>query len=205
MNEYRNCITGDIVSDLDFRKKIPNEAFPLNISDEDLLKYGYEKIIVTPKPVVTKNQIVTIDGTKKDENNKWVYNWKIINIPNEIILAKLKAKQNEVWKRIQAKRDETSKGGVLVKDHWYHTDSESYTKYLSLLMAGLDIPPNIMWKTMDGTKVLMTAELVKEIYKTAMAFDGLVFSVAETLKDQMLLSDDPETFDITVGWPTIYS
>lgn len=205
MSEYRNCITGDIIKDLDFRKKIPNESFPLNISDEDLLKYGYEKIFVTAKPTVTKNQLVTIDGTKKDENGNWVYNWKIVNIPNEIILAKLKAKQNEVWKRIQAKRDQVTKGGILVKGHWYHTDSDSYTKYLSLTMAGQDIPPNIMWKTMDGTKVLMTAELVKEIYKTAMSFDSLVFSIAENLKEQMLLSDDPETFDITTGWPVIYS
>ena len=204
MKECRNCITGEICTEMDFRKKIINQSFPLLIPNEELLKYGYEPIMDSPKPVVDKNKIVLKDGTEKDTTGNWVYKWKIVDIPKEIILAKLKAKQNEVWNNIQLMRDKISSGGILVNGKWFHTDNESFTKYLSLLIAGDNIPPNIMWKTMDGSKILMTALLVKEIYTTALAFSNNVFNIAESIKDQMLKSETPESFDITTGWPVVY-
>ena len=204
MREYKNCISGEICSDLDFRKKIPNESFPLLITDEDLLKYGFERIYDSAKPIANKNQLVVLDGTKKNENNQWIYKWKIVEIPKEIILAKLLAKQNQAWIRIQQERERIRLGGILVSNKWFHTDNDSLIKYLSLLMAGTNIPPNIMWKTMDGSKQLMTTEIVRDIYNIAMIFDQTVFNHAETLKELMLVCEDPETFDVTLGWSAIY-
>lgn len=204
MSEYRNCITGELCGDIDFRKKVPNESFPLLISDEDLLKYGYERVFNSAKPIPTKNQIIALDGTEKDKNNKWVYKWKLVDIPKEILLAKLKAKQNQVWDNIQLMREKVSAGGILVNGNWFHTDNESFTKYLSLLIAGENIPSNILWKTMDGTKVPMTHLLIKDIYTACIVFSNTVFNIAESIKEQMLKSENPESFDITVGWPTVY-
>ena len=205
MKECRNCVTGEICTEMDFRKKIINQSFPLLIPKEELLKYGYEPIVDSPKPVVSKNQIVLKDGTQKDISGNWVYKWRVVNVPKEIVLAKLKAKQSEVWNSIQLMREKISNGGILVGGKWFHTDNESLTKYLSLLIAGDNIPSNIMWKTMDGSKVLMTASLVKNIYNSNIAFSMNVFNIAEVLKEQMLSLEDPETFDVTLGWPTIYS
>jgi hypothetical protein len=205
MKECRNCITGEICTEMDFRKKIINQSFPLLIPKEELLKYGYEPILDSPKPVVSKNQIVLKDGTVKDANGNWIYKWKIVNIPKEIVLAKLKAKQNEVWNNIQLMREKISNGGTLVSDKWFHTDNDSLTKYLSLMIAGDNIPPNILWKTMDGSKVLMTSQLIRDIYNAVMIFNTVVFYHAEFLKDQMLIIEDPESFDINAGWPSVFS
>ena len=205
MSEYRNCITGELCADLEFRKKIPNESFPLTIADEDLLKYGYERVYNSAKPVPGKNQLVVLDGTQKDTNNHWVYKYKLVDIPKEIVLAKLVAKQNQAWARIEQERTRIGLGGILVNGKWFHTDNESLTKYLSMVVAGENILPNIMWKTMDGSKILMTAQLVKDIYNTAMTFSNTVFNHGEVLKELMLASEDPDKFDASLGWPTVFS
>jgi len=205
MKEVRNCTTGVVISETDFRKKHPNISFALQILKEDLLKYGYEQVMETKKPVTNSNQILVNNGTKKDDQGNWIYDWKVTNIPDNIIKEKLKAKQDEAWRRIQVERDRVNLGGVLVSGKWFHTDNESITNYLSLMVAGDNIPANIMWKTMDGSKVLMTSSIVKDIYNSCIVSKLKIFNHGEVLKELMLKNNNPDTFDATLGWPQVFS
>lgn len=113
--------------------------------------------------------------------------------------------QTEQWARIMKIRDARVAGGVRVNGKWFHTDSDSLIRYLALLAAGNNIPVGIRWKTMDGTFVDVTPDLVRAVYASAISANNAIFQHAELLRAQLNASVDPKTFDINAGWPAVYA
>lgn len=139
----------------------------------------------------------------------------VISNPGETI-TQIKAR---VWENIKAKRDSISQGGVLVGAYWYHTDNNSRIRYLALLKmmnsqlsSGQSITNTlkfngqiIKWKTMTGVFVDMTGKLAIDISDAVTSLDFNSFNIAENHRNNMELSDDPENYDFSTGWPTIYN
>ena len=50
----------------------------------------------------------------------------------------------------------------------------------------------------------MTADLAQSIVEAIKMLDAQAFARAETLRAQIEASEDPESIDITSGWPVIY-
>lgn len=114
--------------------------------------------------------------------------------------------QEDQWQRIQDIRDGRIGGGVEVDGKWYYTDGESKTRYLSLVIAGPALmPPNIEWKTMDGSKVIMSHALALRIYIKAMEMTNVIYQYGEALKYDLYQATEPAQFNITVGWPQVYA
>lgn len=110
-----------------------------------------------------------------------------------------------LWDRIKAERDRRSQlGGFPAGGHWFHSDTFSRTQQLGLLMAGENIPPGLMWKTMSGAFVLMTPSLALQIFAAATAQDSATFAHAEALRVEVNSAADPNSVDITAGWPLIF-
>ncbi len=110
-----------------------------------------------------------------------------------------------VWKRIQEIRDiKTNNGGCKVGPYWFHSDTHSKLQQLALVMAGSNLPKNIMWKTMTGEKVLMTPDLAVGIYFSQMMQEQSIYDYAEQLKEQAENLEFPETLDIENNWPEVY-
>lgn len=114
------------------------------------------------------------------------------------------ARQQQVWERIKAHRDELKASGVRVGDHWFHSDVDSRIQQLALKELGSAIPEGVPWKTMSGAFVPMTPELALQIFFASVASDVQIFSVAEAHRAAMQLVDDPETYDFSTGWPDKY-
>lgn len=113
--------------------------------------------------------------------------------------------KSSMWKKIKTERDRrTEIGGFNVGTKWYHSDSPSRIKLLSLVLMGLNIPPNLQWKTMDNTFITMTPTLAGKIFGAAASNDIAIFTAAETHKATMELSSDPSNYDFTTGWPTTF-
>ena len=114
--------------------------------------------------------------------------------------------RNRVWLRIQAERDRRQSGGVLIQsaNKWFHSDQTSRIQQLGLVMMGNNMPPNINWKTMDGTFVIMTPALALSIFNAAATLDMTAFAVAEQHRANMMASATPETYDFSGFWPAIY-
>jgi hypothetical protein len=120
------------------------------------------------------------------------------------LLASAQASQ---WNAIKAERDRrTQTGGYYVSSigKWFNSDQFSRTQQLGLLMYGANMPPDIQWKTMDGSFVTMTPALAQAVFAAAGASDMTLFTYAEQLNAQMLAAADPMSINILVGWPKIY-
>jgi hypothetical protein len=125
----------------------------------------------------------------------------------ELSPTKLAEQKVEMWRVIQLERDRRKAGGVLVGAHWFHSDDTSRIQFIGLLMYGVNMPNNIMWKTMAGAFVQMTPTLAQQIFGTIAAKDTSIFTVAETHKAQMNASSTPSTYNYLTGtpsWPTIF-
>ncbi len=116
----------------------------------------------------------------------------------------LAAARQQVWEQIKARRDSRKEGGVKVSGKWFHTDAASRVQHLGLRMLGNSIPPGLMWKTMDGSFVEMTPALSAGIFLAVLTQDTQIFAVAEQHRAAVYASEDPFSYDFTLGWPPIF-
>ena len=122
----------------------------------------------------------------------------------ELIAAWHQVQIDLKWEEIKAERDEKKAGGVKVGDKWFHSDDTSRIQQIGLVMMGANLPANLMWKTMDGSFILMTQTLAGQIFQTIAYSDQNIFKVAETHRMNMEASDDPANYDFSQGWPETF-
>lgn len=109
------------------------------------------------------------------------------------------------WEAIKVARDiRTTGGGYKVGEHWFHSDTFSRTQQMGLVMLGASLPEGVEWKTMSGTKVVMTPALAQQIFAAAAASDIAIFAAAESHRTAMLASADPAAYDFSGGWPPVF-
>lgn len=112
--------------------------------------------------------------------------------------------QTEAWESIKRERERRRTGGVTVLGKWFHTDDPSRIQHLGLTMMGANIPAGLMWKTMDGSFVAMTQQLVGQIFIAVAGSDQHNFANAETHRIAMEALPTPEGYDYSTGWLPIY-
>lgn len=145
--------------------------------------------------------------------------WEALgNTPDPIPEIPVEDRRAEVWEKVKAERTRRKDGGVQVGGHWFQSDSDSRIQLLRLdqkataaLAAGgsstdvLTIMGQpLYWKTTDNGLVPMTVALAQGIATAIEVLDALAFSRGEVLRAQIDTSQDPESIDITTGWPAIY-
>ncbi len=113
--------------------------------------------------------------------------------------------RRNMWRDIQADRDLRKASGVKVGTNWYHSDDTSRIQQIGLVMFGANMPPGIMWKTMQGTFVQMTPTLATQIFQSIAGQDQAIFARAEQHRAAMNASATPETYDYSGGWPQTFS
>lgn len=122
------------------------------------------------------------------------------------------------WTAIKFMREQIKAGGVLATGKWFHSDADSRIQHLGLKdsardvlaaggamadrlkIAGQDIP----WKTMDGSFVLMTAQIAFDIVAAVALLDAMAHIKAEQHKGAMEASADPASYDYSTGWPAVF-
>lgn len=122
--------------------------------------------------------------------------------------TELAASRAAVWEAIKVERDRLSQtGGYPVSTDdgmkWFHSDTKSQVQQIGLRMMGASVPP-VMWKTMDGTKVPMTATLASSIFIAAATQDMALFAAAEAHRAAMEASADPLNYDFSGNWPEVF-
>lgn len=119
--------------------------------------------------------------------------------------ARKKAEAAAVWEKIKQKRHENLRGGVYVESvgKWFHNTDEARQQY-TFMRTLPQLPPDLMWKTMDGGFVNLTRPLLDELSLKLLADEQKDFANAERHRMLMEQSDDPETYDYSDGWTEIY-
>lgn len=140
------------------------------------------------------------------------------NTPEPAPQDSIESRRVAVWAQVKVERKRRTEGGVLVNTHWFQTDPDSRIQFLRLdqkasaaLVAGgqstdmLTVAgQDIYWKTYDNGLVPMTVALAQGIALAVEVLDALAFARGEQLRAQIEVSDNPESIDITTGWPGIY-
>jgi hypothetical protein len=131
-------------------------------------------------------------------------------IPTEDQLQadRLECLREDIWSGIKAERDRRGEeNGTPVGDKWFHSDQTSKIQQVALKVASEQgmIPPNLHWKTMDGTFVTMTNQLALQIFVGAMLKSTEIFAAAERHRATMLAQADPTNYDYSTGWPQTFA
>lgn len=112
---------------------------------------------------------------------------------------------DRVWEAIKAERDRrTQGGGSKVGNNWFHSDQASRTQQIALVILSAGLPPNLMWKTMSGSFVLMNQQLAGQVFGAAVQLDQAVFYAAEVHRGRMSASGTPWSYDFSKGWPLTF-
>ena len=153
--------------------------------------------------------VVNVDFRVQDDGDgPFIVEWNLAaKKPSdaEMMAAEKYASKKIMWERIKAERDRRSScGGYKVGNIWFHSDQKSRNQQLCLAQLETQIADNLLWKTMDGTFVVMSKTLVQNILAAATSNDQAIFSTAEFHKVAMESIADPASYDFSNGWPKMF-
>lgn len=132
--------------------------------------------------------------------------------------ATLEQRRAACWEAVKEERSRRKDGGVQAGGHWFQTDSDSRIQLMRLdskataAIAAGGLPTDVLtvagqpiyWKTTDNGLVPMTVALAQGVVSAVEVLDALAFARAETLRAQIMASNNPESINITTGWPAVY-
>lgn len=106
---------------------------------------------------------------------------------------------------IKAERDRRKFAGYMAAGNRFHSDPDSRTQQLGLVIMGAGVPP-IQWRTLDGTYVTMTQQLAAAIFTATAMGDAAIFAAGEAHRAAVEAMTDPmqiEAYDFSGGWPEV--
>ena len=207
------------VSERDIRDAHPNTSFPVPF----LAPNPYVAVFPAPQP--EHNQVThlvretaPVLTTKGHYEQQWEVVSKFTEYTDEqgvvhtveeqeqiAIAQDLSTRRENILNAIKDARDsKIQQGGYEVEGKWYHSDTISRSQQTGLYLMGKGVPAGLMWKTMDGSFVAMTPMLAQKIFFAAAGQDSVLFQYAESLRQQINKSTNPEQVDIESNWPTTF-
>ncbi|HFC8549835.1 TPA: DUF4376 domain-containing protein [Neisseria lactamica] len=147
------------------------------------------------KPVLTQ--------PRPSEYHEWDgKKWKI---SKDAAARKKAAAVAAVWEKIKQKRHENLRGGVYVESagKWFHSTDEARQQY-TFMRTLPQLPPDLMWKTMDGGFVRLTHPLLDELSLKLITDEQKDFANAERHKRLLEQSAEPWDYDYSGGWTENY-
>lgn len=134
---------------------------------------------------------------------------------NPVAVDPPKPTADQMWEKIKAERDLRKSGGFKAVvdgvDRWFHSDEPSRNQYGVLLTTAIEkvVPVDFVfdpaWKSMDGTKLPMTVELVRRIRDAGLVAEKQNFNNAEIHKAAMMASAEPAAYDFLSGWAQTFA
>lgn len=194
------------------------------VENVDILEYSKNGTILSVNPdmsftipVGKSYLVVGVDGGNQTDE-PWqegeipaIYQHYVI-LNGELVDLNLNVDilKKERWERIKQVRTEKSQGGTLIHSvgKWFHTDEKSMTHYLGLNQQRMmGVFRVVSWKTMDGSFVPLTEQLLAQVSNQVINNELLIFGVAEQHRMAMEALPNPLEYSdelISTLWPQVY-
>lgn len=136
--------------------------------------------------------------------------WQIIDgfveiqyVPEMIYLN---GRKDVMVDRVNEMRESMLRGGITYNGNRFDTKQDTMQRITgAVLSVMLDETFSTDWITEDNQTVNLTATDIIGLGKAFAAHESAMIMFARDLKDSILASDAPETFDVNDGWPsTVY-
>lgn len=133
--------------------------------------------------------------------------WEVARAAADTPVAPLSLAERRalVWERVKVAREQRRQAGVLAAGHWFHSNDTSRIQQIGLVLMGASIPVGQTWRTMDNGEVPLTQTLAAQIFQAVATSDAAHLQAAKNLRALVDASPEPESVDITAGWPEIYT
>lgn len=198
--KYINTQTLQVKTEGEIRSINPDTSFPLPFIPPQ--EYSY--VFPSPQPIynsLTENiqestPILTQLGHYEQQ-------WVILPLPQEQQNINLEHQRVHKRSSIKAERDKRKFNGVFVSGKWIHTDPDSRTQWLGMVMMGASLPI-IEWTTMDGSTINTSPALALAVFQSTAALDSTLFAFAKSLIALVDSSNNPNEVNTTSGWPLTY-
>jgi len=219
MNEYRLRSNGQIVTEKEFRLSYPDISFPAVLDEATMDEYNADPILKSPMPTAGLYQSVIRSGAVQDNLGNWVESWSLVDWDQSTTDTYLTETRSQLWEQIKEIRtDKSLNGGVYYGTKWFNTDLVSRSQYLRLknkadmLVIASAAPEtvlqangaDILWKTMDGSFVTVTIDLIINLMDALDDREAAIFTQSEILKAAVDVSTNPISVDIQAGWPSSF-
>lgn len=137
---YRIRETGAIVSKDELLALYPNTSFPEVITPEIIDSLGADPVLETPAPATTTYQSAQKDGVSQDAQGNWVWDWKIVDWPQD---------QIDAYDNQQKEANKTTAMGLLTETDWTQmpdvnlVNKADFTAYRAALRA-IAVTPRVL-------------------------------------------------------------
>lgn len=136
-----------------------------------------------------------------------IQSWELVDGVVEVQYAPemiyLNGRREVMRNRVHAIREEKLNNGIIFNGVNYDSTSETKQRITgAVLSVVLDQTFQTDWITADNTTVTLNGEDIIRLGKAFAEHESQIIMFARGLKDSIMSSDEPETFDIYEGWPT---
>lgn len=203
---YINLQSLTQVSESEIRALNPNVSYPVPFVEPE----GYAYVFPSPQPEYDPvTQSAQLTAPELTGLGHWEQRWVVAELyanqedKDAAIAANLAALRTAKNTAIKAERDRRKFNGVYVSNKWIHTDADSRTQWIGMVIMGASVPA-IEWTTMDNTSITTSQALANDVFQATATLDATLFAHAKSLIASVDASNDPASIDITVGWPDTF-
>jgi len=219
--EYRNRITGEVLSYQELLQTVTTTFIPPAPSEQYMDALGYD--IIQEVVPVRQQYVESIRiGVEQGEDGKWYQAWRSIPWTAELIqedsvrqAALVEIERNKVWNHIQEERSRRKFSGVQANGLWFHSDNDSRVQWLGLarkadllVLQGSTLDEQLVvngkrsiWKKLGGGYVNVTVGLAIAVVEAIEVLDSQAHEAAEIHNANMRGVANPHEYDFSEGWP----
>lgn len=140
------------------------------------------------------------------EYEAWLTAGNIPDPPDPPATPSLQQRRAERAALVNLLRDEKASSGVTFDGNSFDTDPVSRANLTGAVASagggGGGLPPGLQWRTADNQLVAMNPQKLAQLGRAVLDHVNACYVRSWALKDAIAASNDPESIDITAGWPS---
>jgi hypothetical protein len=169
----------------------------------DLAAYGVYPVAETAPPSYNRTTHTLAEGAPADSSGNWTQTWVLTARSAPDAAQELQKVRKERWRAVRTLCDEkTRNGGIPLAGEWFPSSADARALILWVLAANTNTGQRI--EKLDGGVTNLTVAKATDLLAAGATQSAALAAYADSLKTQIDAAADPDSIDITAGWPAVY-